>query len=48
MLPDDLREGGRLDVSDARLPLGFRLIIAVNKADLLPKKVTPARLEVSK
>lgn len=27
------------------LPLGFRLLVAVNKADLLPRQVTPARLE---
>ena len=44
ILPPDMREGP-LDV-DKALPLGFRLLVAVNKADLLPKQVTPARLEV--
>ncbi|KAL4422880.1 hypothetical protein ABPG75_009077 [Micractinium tetrahymenae] len=43
ILPPDLRQGP-IDVSRA-LPLGFRLIVAVNKADLLPRQVTPARLE---
>ncbi len=44
ILPPDLRQGP-IDVSRS-LPLGFRLIVAVNKADLLPKQVTAARLEV--
>jgi hypothetical protein len=44
ILPEDLQQG-KLDASRA-LPLGFRLLVAVNKADLLPKQVTPARLEV--
>ncbi|KAL4448813.1 hypothetical protein ABPG77_007530 [Micractinium sp. CCAP 211/92] len=43
ILPPDLRQGP-IDVSRS-LPLGFRLIVAVNKADLLPKQVTAARLE---
>ncbi|KAI3430584.1 hypothetical protein D9Q98_005177 [Chlorella vulgaris] len=43
ILPEDLQQG-KLDASRA-LPLGFRLLVAVNKADLLPKQVTPARLE---
>ena len=45
ILPPELREAGPLD-TDRNLPLGFRLVVAVNKADLLPKQVTPARLEV--
>ncbi len=50
ILPEDLRAPSpRNDGTGERpLPLGFRLIVAVNKADLLPKQVTPARLEVRK
>ena len=50
ILPEDLRApSARNDGTGERpLPLGFRLIVAVNKADLLPKQVTPARLEVRK
>lgn len=48
ILPPDLRgAAARYDGAERPLPLGFRLIVAVNKADLLPKQVTPARLEVS-
>ena len=47
ILPADLRgAAARYDGGERPLPLGFRLIVAVNKADLLPKQVTPARLEV--
>lgn len=46
ILPPELRAPGAVDPTRAALPLGFRLIVAVNKADLLPKQVTPTRLEV--
>ncbi|PSC71397.1 IMP dehydrogenase GMP reductase [Micractinium conductrix] len=43
LLPMDMRDA---PVDPSRtLPLGFRLVVAVNKADLLPKQVTPMRLE---
>ena len=47
LLPPDLRDAPPRRLAEARLPLNFRLVVAVNKADLLPKQVTPARLEVS-
>jgi len=41
LLPPELRE---VDASQ-RLPSGFRLVVAANKADLLPSQVTEARLQ---
>lgn len=43
LLPAEVLE--REDVS-SRLPAHFRLVVAVNKADLLPNQVTAQRLEV--
>ena len=41
----DLRGAGGRDSSVGQLPGGFRIVVAVNKADLLPSQVTPLRLE---
>lgn len=46
LLPPELRDAPPSALAAAHLPLGFRLVVAVNKADLLPKQVTRARLEV--
>lgn len=42
LLPPEALQG---DPSDS-LPRHFRLVVAVNKSDLLPNQVTPHRLEV--